>query len=123
MCFPKDAIEKHSYTIYEKIRSHSVYTPVRLLIAGGQSINIDEQEGPCELDSSGLITEITLQDESGKLYTVEPSENGLKFAKGEINYGEYLNKQKSESRNGVLILLTSISVFPLIGWVLISQLS
>jgi hypothetical protein len=117
LCFSHNYIEQYAYEMSKKIWESSSYKPIRLEFAGGTSLEFKNQ--PNYWDSPNnemgntpvLITKIILESSEGKLFSVEPNDNGLRFAKGEITYKEYKRLQKKEDVNGAVLYIVIIFVF------------
>ncbi|MEJ9281261.1 hypothetical protein [Ureibacillus thermosphaericus] len=92
MCLNNDFIENHSYQVFEEIRKNSLYNVARVEFSEGYCW--EPQFQTSQFNSNGLITKIILEDENKNYFTVNPDDFGLRFAKGEINYKEYLKFQK-----------------------------
>ena len=116
MCSSHNYIEQHAYEMSKRIWENSAYKPIKLEFAGGTSLDLKNQ--PNYWDSFNkemahttvLITKIVLESSEGKLYSVEPNDNGLRFAKREITYKEYKMLQKKENINGAVIFIATIFV-------------
>lgn len=119
MCFSHNFIEQQAFEMCEKIREHSIYHFVRVEFKEGISVGVqkynDYLTGHKETTAIGLalITKIILKDNEGICYAVEPSLNGLRFAKGEITYKEYKKLQKREDFYGYTSFLAIIGFFSL----------
>ncbi|SOC21890.1 hypothetical protein SAMN05880501_11384 [Ureibacillus xyleni] len=116
MCISSNFIELQAYKICEEIRKQSVYKLVRLEASEGRIIELQNIQN--YWDGKALITKAVLEDINGKLYLVNPDDNGLKFAKGEITYKEYRRIDKSENLKAIiffslLIGLTMATMFML----------
>lgn len=127
MCFSYDQMEQQAYRLANQIILHSKHNPVRLNLVGNSSIElttrnlvIDKMQS--QDGSIPLIKNVILQDQAGKLYCIEPCENGLKFAQGEISYKEYLQKQKGENKKLIGFSFAFITFFLASGWGLVTFL-
>lgn len=114
MCISGNFIELQAYKVCEEIRDQSVYKLVRLEVSEGH--NIDLQNIQNFWDGKALITKAILEDSNGKSYIVNPNQNGLMFAKGEITYKEYRKMEKSENIKvisffSLLVGLTVITMY------------
>ena len=69
-----------------------------------------------------LITNVILEDEFGENYSVEPNENGVRFASGEICYREYIQLKRSGIRKLFFYTIGSIGIFSISAWSVISFL-
>jgi hypothetical protein len=100
----------------KKIWENSAYNPIRLEFAGGTSLDLKSQTNDWDslnkemAKTPVLITKIILASSDGKLYSIEPNENGLRFAKREITYKEYKMLQKKEGINGAVLFIAMIFV-------------
>lgn len=122
MCVSNNFIEHQAYKMSEKIRSNSVYKFVRVDTSEGNYFELNKIE-LC-MDSNNLtgpnghclplIKKVILEDKEGKCYSIEPNENGLKFAIGEISYREYTKLQKKETFNGIAGFFVSIGFISLL---------
>ena len=123
MCFSNNAIEQLAYTMSEQIYKHSIYKIIKIEFIGGESIDIQNQtQNLFSLDVSKelpLVTKLVLKGENGILYAIEPNENGLKFAKGQITYKEYNSIQKGGIYKGFIYGSISIATFLLVGWAMV----
>ncbi|MFD2805750.1 hypothetical protein SAMN05216565_11052 [Litchfieldia salsa] len=63
-----------------------------------------------------VITKIILEGDNGILYSIEPSDIGLKFATGELSYNEYKALQKDGKNKLFMYGSLSIISFVLVGW-------
>gem|GEM_PF-5737156 len=123
MCLDNNAIEHQAKNFFKEIQEHSIYQPIKLLVDEGKYIPVlDNNEIEC-ITSSVLIKKIFLSDSDGKLYAIEPNRNGLRFAKGEMNYREYSWKCKKEMGYGIVILLMSLGFLISFGWIIVKFLS
>lgn len=127
MCFSYDQIELQSYRLAKQIILQSKHNPVCLNLVGNSSIelknrNLEFDKMQTQDGSLPLIKHVILQDQVGKLYSIEPCENGLKFAQGEITYKEYLQKQKGENKKLIGFSLAFITLFLASGWGLVTFL-
>ncbi|GGF36139.1 hypothetical protein GCM10010954_38900 [Halobacillus andaensis] len=115
MCVSNHTFEMQAYRMFEKINSYSIYLPVKLIYMGNETVDLIAEEP----DSFKLIDKIVLKDSDGRLYEVEPSENGLKFAQGQLTYQEYIEFQKTAKKKVMIYLSLFISVFLGTGWAFI----
>ena len=122
VCFSNNVIEQQAYIISEKIIKDSIYKPIRLVFIGGKSIEIQNyksQGSSITGEEIPLITRVILEDNEGLRFSVEPNENGLIFAIGEITYKEYKKIQHKESRQFIWYFFAISGVFFLMCWVFI----
>ena len=112
MCVSNNAFEMQTDKLSDEIRMNSVYTPVEVVFAEGKRVNIHDNP----VLPAGFIKRIILKDKEGNNYEVEPSENGLSFAKGEISYRDYQLLQKKENRKAITLSTGAIGSLFLIGW-------
>ena len=99
MCVSNNFIEQQAYKISEEIRKNSLYKVIRLDVSGVSSLGIQKQDD--QWNGKDFITKVILEDTRGNYYSVKPDYNGLRFAKGEINYKEYSKLQKKEDLKGL----------------------
>ncbi|RDU37644.1 hypothetical protein DRW41_07315 [Neobacillus piezotolerans] len=115
MCVSNNAIEMQTYRMSEEIRVHSIYIPVAAIFSGGRRVNFgDDSKSP-----DGYIIKVVLQDHEGNEYEVEPVENGLRFAKGEINYKDYQRVQKSDNRKAIVLFTGTAGSLFITGWAIL----
>jgi hypothetical protein len=118
MCFPQNIIEQETYRFAEEIRKQCVYKPLRIVLAGNQSLQIKPgillNSFPEE--SVPFISKIILEDKNGQLYEIEPTETGIQFAKGDISYQEYARLQKKESTQYLAFFILVLCTFSTMGW-------
>ncbi|WP_316572377.1 hypothetical protein [Neobacillus sp. YIM B06451] len=112
MCVSNHAFEMQSYKLSEEIRRNSIYTPVAVVCSGGERVNFGNQF----VHPDGFIEKVVLQDKEGNDFEVEPSENGLRFAKGEISYNDYQRLQKKDDRKAIALFAGAAGSFFIIGW-------
>lgn len=116
MCSPFHFIEQQAYEMSEKIRKDSIYKFVNVEVSEGSSQGSQQNlvdSNSCVQETrtwAGYITKVILEDEKGKLYLIEPSIDGLRFAKGEITYQEYRKLQKRETINIVSIFFVAVGL-------------
>ncbi|MBN9654729.1 hypothetical protein J0K78_10680 [Halobacillus sp. GSS1] len=123
MCVERSAMENQARIFLKEIQDNSIYELTRIVLDDGKAVNLNRSnEGRC-LASYPLIKEILLRDESGKIYSIEPNLNGVRFASGEWSYDQYLWKCKQELITGIIILIVSLGVFITLGWLLVNYLS
>lgn len=121
MCVSNNAFELQAYEMSKKIQQNSIFQPVRIVYAGGKCVEI--QENSPYTQTPELITKVILQDKRGNIFEVEPSENGLKFCKGEISYSEYLRRMKKENRQVFTYFSLITGSFFILGWAFIKYLT
>ncbi|SOC40940.1 SH3 domain-containing protein [Ureibacillus acetophenoni] len=92
MCVNNDFIENQSNRIYEEISKSTLLKVARVEFQEGYCW--EPQFEPIQFNKNNLITKIILKDDKNNSFTINPDEIGLKFAKGEISYKEYLRVQK-----------------------------
>ena len=92
MCINNDFIENQSYRVYEEISKNSLFKVTRVEFQEGYCW--EPQFEPFHFNKKNLITKIILKDDKNNIFTINPDDIGLKFAKGEISYKEYLKFQK-----------------------------
>lgn len=113
MCVSNHAFEFQAYKLSEQIIKHTIYQPVKVVYFG------EKEAGVHQINAIELITKIILQDNEGHVYEVEPSENGLRFAKGEITYQEYIRRGKKDFRNLITYSSASIGFLFIMSWALV----
>jgi len=117
LCFSTNVFEKQASVISEKIIKNSIYKPISLDFIGEKNVGIQDfifQENGGE---QSLITRIVLEDNAGLRTSIEPNENGLMYAMGEISYKEYKKTQNQDSRQFIGYFFAITSAFFLISWV------
>ncbi|WP_101842565.1 hypothetical protein [Halobacillus sp. Marseille-P3879] len=115
MCVSNHTFEIQAYRMFEKIKACSIYSPVGLIYMGNETVDLTV-EAP---ETIKLIDKIVLRGRDGTLYEVEPSENGLKFAQGELTYEEYVEEKKTTNRKVITYLSLITSAFFATGWAFI----
>ncbi|MEK3991969.1 hypothetical protein [Robertmurraya sp. FSL R5-0851] len=113
MCVSNHAFELQAYKLSEQIIKHTIYQPVKVIYFGEKEAEANQ------ISAIELITKIILQDNEGQVYEVEPSENGVRFAKGEITYQEYLSREKKDIRNLITYSSASIGFLFIMSWALV----
>lgn len=108
MCFSHNFIEQQAYEMSEKIKENTIFKFVKVECVGGST---PARSG--HLNELAMISKVILEDDNGIIYSVEPSLEGLRFAKGEISYKEYKKLQKREDFNGYALFFVIISFFSL----------
>jgi hypothetical protein len=122
MCIQNNAIEHQIISLTKQILTFSIYKPLHLDVLGQKRILLASEELTFEhsplfsMSSPPLITHVTLQDENGKRYNIEPNENGLKFASGDISYQQYLRSQNNENRKLIGLSLVFLTAFLAGSW-------
>ncbi|MBT2641602.1 hypothetical protein J7I80_05150 [Bacillus sp. ISL-41] len=119
MCVSHHNIDQVSYYTAEQIVQFTVYRPLYIELIGEGRFAIEAGQ-PFPAENHGVISKIALADKGGKLYRIEPDEIGLKFARGEIDYKEYLNQQKKGNRQLIGLTLGLITLFATAGWGFVS---
>lgn len=117
MCFSSDVFERQASIISEKIIRYSIYKPVSLDFIGEKNVNIQDYKYQENGGTLPLITRIILEGNAGSRISIEPNENGLMYAMGEISYKEYKKIQNKDSRQFIGYFFTISSAFILISWV------
>jgi hypothetical protein len=110
LCVSNQFVEQQAYEFSEKIRGSTLYKFVGTVITEDNLIDGNVQKG----NELAMVTKVILQDEDGNLYYVAPNPNGLRFAKKEITFKEYKEKQKNETRNAIATFLGIIVFFGLV---------
>ena len=111
MCISTNFVEQQAYEMSEKIKQNSLYKFVGVDFSGSDSSNFNQNHN---LNESGLITKVTLEDKDGTSYTIEPNSNGLRFAQGEITFSEYKKLQKKENYYGFTLIFMILGFFSVI---------
>lgn len=119
MCVSHHNIDQISYHITDKIVQSTIYRPLHIELIGEGNFAIEEGK-PFPAERRGVISKIILADKKGNLYQIEPDEIGLQFARGEIDYKEYLNQQKKGNRRLIGLTLVLITLFASAGWGFVS---
>ncbi|CAG9609857.1 hypothetical protein NEOCIP111885_03600 [Pseudoneobacillus rhizosphaerae] len=120
MCSPFHFIEQQAFEMSEKIRKETIYKFVNVEVS--ESSNLESQKSYAHSNGyeynsqprAGYITKVILVDEKGALFPVEPSMDGLRFAKGEISYKEYNKRQKKETINLVSVFFVAVGLIGLV---------
>jgi hypothetical protein len=113
MCVSNHAFEFQAYKMSEQIIKNTIYQPVKVVYIGEKDVDVND------INPLELITKIILQDSEGHYFEVEPSENGIKFAKGEITYQEYLRLEKKDIKNLITYSSASIGTILILSWALV----
>jgi hypothetical protein len=116
VCSPFHFIEQEAFEMSEKIRNETIYKFVNVEVSesssqGSQQYKVDSNS--CNEHSetwAGYIKKVILEDDKGNLFLIEPSMDGLRFAKGEITYQEYGKLQKRETINIVSIFFMAVGL-------------
>ena len=116
MCFSTNVIEQQALTMSDKIIKYSIYKPVSLDFIGEKNVGIQDFINQSNGEEIPLITNINLENSEGLQISVEPNENGLKYAMGEISYKDYKKLQSQESRQFIGYFFAISSAFLLISW-------
>ncbi|WP_176791268.1 hypothetical protein [Thalassobacillus cyri] len=98
----------------KEIRENSIYLPVAIEYIGGKTVKL-----PHELETAELITKVIVKDREGNYYKIGPNEKGLRFAKGEISYKEYLKLKRKENRRFFTYFTSITGSFFIAGWTII----
>ncbi|CEG29009.1 hypothetical protein BN1002_03937 [Bacillus sp. B-jedd] len=112
MCVSNNVLEIQTNKLSDEIRLNTIFTPVAFVYHNGQRVNL----GASFLHQAGFIKRVVLQDTEGNVYEVDPTENGLRFAKGEISYRDYQLLEKKENRKAITLFTGAIGFLFLIGW-------
>jgi hypothetical protein len=120
VCSPFHFIEQQAFEMSEKIRKETIYKFVNVEVS--ESSYIESQKSYAHSNGyeynskpwAGYITKVILEDEKGALFRVEPSMDGLRFAKGEISYKEYNKRQKKETINLVSVFFVAVGLIGLV---------
>jgi hypothetical protein len=117
MCSPFHFIEQQAFEISEKIRKDSIYKFVRVEIS--ESSGLHQVYGPnnCGKISDtkpAFIRKVILEDRDGNQYSVEPTPEGLRFARGEITYREYIKRHKRETIKLVSVFFMSVGLISIV---------
>lgn len=113
MCVSNHAFELQAYKLSEQIIEHTIYHPLKVVYFGEKEVDVNQ------ISAIELITKVILQDNEGHVYEVEPSENGVRFSKGEITYQEYLRRGKKDIRNLITYSSASIGFLFIMSWALV----
>ncbi|PKH10320.1 hypothetical protein [Planomicrobium sp. MB-3u-38] len=118
MCVSNNEIERQAYIMSEKIRENSVYKLVLIKFIDNKNIDLQNHsiEQILAKEDLPLISKVTLEDEEGMRFDIEPNEIGLSYAKGEITYKEYKQMQSKENKLFIGYLTLLSSGFLLISW-------
>lgn len=106
VCISNNFMEQQAYKMSKEIQNNSFYKVVRAEDSEGNDLKLrlhDEQ-----WNGKDFITKIILEDKKGNYYSVKPDYNGLRFAKGEINYKEYYKTMRKENFKGYGYFFVSI---------------
>lgn len=116
MCFSTNVIEQQALIISDKIIKNSIYKPVSLDFISEKNVGIQDFAMQSSGNNISLITRVNLVNNEGLQISVEPNENGLRYAMGEISYKDYKKLQNQESRQFIWYFFAISSVFLLISW-------
>jgi hypothetical protein len=120
MCSSFQFIEQQAFEMSEKIRGESIYKFVRVEVSEGFNLGSQHEHGHtngCVQVSATrpvYITKVILEDDEGNHYFVEPTPDGLRFAKGEISYKEYEKRLKRETLNVVSFFFFAVGFISLV---------
>lgn len=117
VCFSNNFLEQGAYLFCNKIIKETTYEIVCLEV-GGKRLQYQgflSSENDHSLQHDALISKIHLKDKTGNVYFVEPNLNGLKFAKGEISFDEYIRQQKKGERLAFFIYGVIVSALLTVG--------
>src|SRR5699024_6030449 len=110
-------IEQQTHEMSKKIWESSLYKLIRVDFAGGNCFEVQSRLNDwvsleTEMgNKSALITKVILEDLEGKHYSIEPNDNGVRFAKVEITYKEYKILLKTGNALWITIFIVGILVF------------
>lgn len=116
MCFSTNIIEQQAFLISDKIIINSIDKPVSLDFIDEKNVGISDFTMKIFREEIPLITRVNLENSEGLLISVEPNENGLRCAMGEISYKAYKKLQNQESRQFISYFFAISSIFLLISW-------
>ncbi|WP_277586687.1 hypothetical protein [Psychrobacillus antarcticus] len=116
MCFSTNVIEQQALIISDKIIKNTIYKPVSLDFISEKNVGIQDFQMQNIGEEISLITMVNLENNEGLQISVEPNENGLRYAMGEISYKDYKKLQNQESRQFIWYFFDISSVFLLISW-------
>ncbi|MEK3997123.1 hypothetical protein MKX96_01460 [Psychrobacillus sp. FSL W7-1493] len=116
MCFSTNVIEQQALIISDKIIKNTIYKPVSLDFISEKNVGIQDFQMQNIGEEISLITMVNLENNEGLQISVEPNENGLRYAMGEISYKDYKKLQNRESRQFIWYFFAISSVFLLISW-------
>jgi hypothetical protein len=115
LCVSHHNIEQQAYHYAEQIRQYTKYTPLYIQFIGAGRF-VFEQGEPLPVNSPGVISKIVLADQDGNQYPIEPDEFGLQFARGEIDYKNYLYQQKKGNKQLIGLTFALVAGFATAGW-------
>ena len=116
MCFSTNVIEQQALIISDKIIKNSIYKPVSMDFISEKNVGIQDFTMQSSGKEISLITRVNLENNEGLQISVEPNENGLRYAMGEISYKDYKKLQNQESRQFISYFFAISSIFLLISW-------
>ncbi|WP_144513263.1 hypothetical protein [Bacillus sp. FJAT-22090] len=116
MCFSTNIIEQQALIISDKIIKNSIYKPVSLDFINEKNVGIQDFIMQSRGKELSLVTRVNLVNYEGLQISVEPNENGLMYAMGEISYKDYKKLQNQESKQFIWYFLAISSTFLLISW-------
>lgn len=116
MCFSTNVIEQQALIISDKIIKNSIYKPVSMDFISEKNVGIQDFTMQSSGKEISLITRVNLENNEGLQISVEPNENGLRYAMGEISYKDYKKLQNQESRQFIWYFFAISSAFLLISW-------
>lgn len=120
MCSSFQFIEQQSFEISEKIREDTIYKFVRVEVSKSSSLGFQHDHGHtngCVQVSETrpvYITKVILEDVDGKHYFVEPTPDGLRFAKGDISFNEYEKRHKRETLNVITFFFLAVGFISIV---------
>ncbi|WP_226678930.1 hypothetical protein [Mesobacillus jeotgali] len=124
MCVSNNAIELQAYHFSEKIQESSSYSIVRVDFIGGTFLECEQGISlRSELQDKGnfpMIKNLILKTKAGKQYRVEPDELGLRFARGDLSYRQYLLAKKEKFRNMLWYTFVFTGLFTAVFWAFVS---
>ncbi len=120
MCISNHVIELQAYQLSEEIRKKTIYKMKRVEVTDGYSLEVEKQGD--YWNGTDLISKVVLEDSNGTLYSINPDDTGLRFAKGEITYKEYIQLEKSANMKGIIYLVALIGLSFIVMFILINFL-
>lgn len=117
MCSSFDFIEQQAFDMSEKIRKDSIYKFVRVEVSESSGLHHVHDSNECVQISEtrhALITKVILEDKDGNQYFVEPTTDGLRFAKGEITYQQYRKRHKRETIKMVSFFFMGVGLISIV---------
>lgn len=115
MCVSHHNIERQAYYFAEQIRQYTKYCLLHIEFIGEGNFAFNQGDSLPDY-TTDVISKIVLADKDGNQYRIEPDELGLQFARGEIDYKEYLYQQKKGNRQLIGLTLVLVTGFGIAGW-------